>query len=217
MKTRSLIGLISLAVVLTLAACSPAAQTVTLSSTSSLDDQVTSAGAVGAPDAEELNVWDNTSNQGVRGFYSFDVQAIAPPSTDEFSVSSAILKLTMTDWFDTTTFDPIVALGNVVVELVEYGASLDAADYTAAAIGAPVTLATTTGIAVDFEADVTALIQQYIDSGDPDALVRWQFRLRHADAATNSDGAFTETEWATNENASEALRPALTVRYAAGS
>jgi hypothetical protein len=209
-KTRNLkLWAVAIVVIAVAAGCPGVGgpQTETIISTASLDGDVTSAGGV-TKTADVMNVGDTLTNYGSRGFVSFDVNSIAPPATDDFDVSSVTLKLTMENDF----WDPITDLGNVVVELVEYGTSLDASDYSATAIGSPVVLATTTGVLVDFEADVTSLVQDYIASGDADSLVRWQFRLRPATNETDNDGVTDETSWGTAEYV-DGYRPTLIVTY----
>ena len=195
-----------------LAGCSSGSSvsgSVVLYSTASLDGDIT--GTAVSTDEETVDAGDNDSDNTSRGFFSFDVSGIAPDSTDEFEVASVILKLTMTDWFDADgDSDPIADMGNVVVELVEYGTSLDSGDMSVAADYGSVTLASDFGMIVDFEANVTQMVQNYIDSGDTDSLDRWQFRIRHI-KPTDSDGTSDITRWAASEYDGTDYDPSLTV------
>ncbi|MFW5880176.1 MAG: DNRLRE domain-containing protein [Spirochaetota bacterium] len=206
-----MVSLATAGIALLLAGCAPPPTSVDLRSTAALDGEVTSAGGV-ITSSDEANVGDNQSNQSSRAFFSFDVSAIAPSETEDFDVTSARLRLTMMDWFSIdAALDPTVDLGNVVVELVDYGTSLNGADYSLPAIGDAVTLATNARMTTTYEADVTQLIVDYIDSGNPTSLGRRQFRLRH-ETETDGDDSTDETEWATQEN-HEDYAPVLTVTY----
>jgi len=205
---------IFLAALLILAGCDDGSgasgvTTKTLYSTASLDGQVSSAGSV-ITTGETIDVGDNASNQELRGFYSFDVSGIAPATTEDFKIRRAILKLTMTDWFD----NPVENLDSVVVELVEYGTSLESGDFSVTSIGEWVVLATDNVMLTDYEADMTSRIQDYLTSGDSESLVRWQFRIRHSGESSDGNDTASFTRWATRDYVNgDIYQPTLTVTF----
>jgi hypothetical protein len=207
MKNKSVRIFIVLISVLIIAGCPAGPKTAVLESTAALDGEVTAGGAV-STGGEEVNVGDTVNGTGSRGFFSFDVSGIAPADTADFTVDRVVLKLTMTDWFGF----PIDELGNVVVELVEYGTALDASDFGTAALGSSVILAADAVMLTDYEADLTSPVSAYIASGDTDSLLRWQFRIRHT-TESNGDDSIDETEWGAAENTGDIYRPELTVTY----
>ncbi len=59
---------------------------------------------------------------------------------------------------------------------------------------------------------MTGAVKTYIATGDPDSLIRWQFRIRHA-TESNGDDTINKTEWAAAENTGDIYRPELRVTY----
>ena len=121
-KTSFILTVLS---ILFLVAESFAATTVTLKSNPSLTAYMTSSGSFVAGGAQ-IMVGDTTVNTGVRGFLSFDISTI-PPGVNILSATLRVYQ----EGFNGT---PYTDLGTVNVDHLDYGSTLDAGDYSAAAL-----------------------------------------------------------------------------------
>ncbi len=98
--------------------------TVTLNSTQGVDGFVTSGGSVLTN--TQTAVGDTAVNTGVRGFVSFDIGSIPPGRT--------ILSATLRMFQEAVNGTPYTDLGNIKVDHIDYGPTLDGADYSLPAL-----------------------------------------------------------------------------------
>ena len=150
--------------------------TVQIVSTPALDGYVRSDNNLSATGALFVGDLDAAvANMGYRSFYSFDLGSIPPGST----ITSATLRVYQAG----VGGGPYIKLGNLVVDHVNYGDALDAADYGAAALASAGTLSTTA--TVEFKTlAVTGRVQADLTA----MRTRSQFRLRFSTADGNNDG-----------------------------
>lgn len=151
-----------------------AATTMTLKSTPSLTAYITSGGSIISAGAQ-IMVGDTSVNTGVRGFLSFDISTI--PS------GSNIVSATLRAYQEAVNGTPYTDLGNVIVDHLDYGATLDAGDYNIAALQGNVgTLSNNT--VFEFKTlDVASIVQNDITM----SRTRSQYRMLFP-ANTDSDG-----------------------------
>jgi len=178
-------------------------QTVTVGSTATLDGWVRDNGDAG-PTGSQVIAGDLLTSgvyRGYRGFYSFDITSIPTGS----SVTSANLRLYQLSFNGA----PYVELGNVIVESVDYGASLDPPDYGAAPL-APAIGTLSNNTATEYK---TLIVTGAVQADVAAARTGAQFRLRFSNTDNNNDGSadnvtFTDVEWPVAAN-----RPELVVKY----
>lgn len=172
-------------------------------STPALDGVVTSDGSADASGATPFtgDLDGVTNGLGGRQFYSFEI----PPLPAGSVLLSATVGFNQLDRVGT----PYNTHGPVVFERVDYGASLDGADYDTPSLGEigaliannPSTFQTGFGIT----GPITPMVQALL--GTPSA--RLQFRLRFRDHDSDADGVSDYTVWADSK-----LAPAPSI-YAA--
>jgi hypothetical protein len=151
----------------------------TIVSTASLDGWVQSDGFAnadrGGPGTGDLDS-RAAGGLGERQFYSFDLSSLPPTA----QVTSAVVRL-----FQATVIgSPYGSLGNVVVDHLDYGTSLDGSDYNLAALLADVGTLSTDAVIQYKTLDVTARVQADRSAGRP----RSQFRLRFSIRDSNNNG-----------------------------
>lgn len=176
--------------------------TVNLASTAALDGFAGGNGAIGT--ASTLTLTGDISsvtNNGFRQFFSFDVSGIPAGS----SIVSATLRLHQT----AVSGNPYTDLGDVVVDHMDYGLSLDPGDYAAAPLAANIGTLSTDDDFVYKQLAVASQVRADIMA----PRVRSQFRLRFSTADYSNDGQsdfvqFADADASTNN-------PVLVVRYRA--
>lgn len=157
--------------------------TVELVSTGSLDGYMRSDGngaTAGTPITGDLEGAGPTlANIGYRQFYSFDLSAIPP--------GSAIVSATLHVFQAAVGGEPYTDLGNVIVDHVDYGTTLDFAAYNAAPLTGNVgTLMNDATLAYRTLA-VTARVQADLTAGRARSQYRLRFSLRDANNDLQSD------------------------------
>ena len=175
--------------------------TVNILSTPTLDGYAGSNGASGTALAQGLT-GDllSLASVGFRQFYSFDISAIPSGST----IVSATVRLHQGG----TAGSPYGLLGNVLLDHVDYGAVLEAADYAVPALSTPGTLSTNTTLEYK-QLAVTAQVQADITA----SRTRSQFRLRFSTADFSNNGLSDHVEFTDAE--APGNNPVLIVRYRA--
>ena len=146
--------------------------TVTLNSTASLDGWVQSDGVAVASQGGPLvgDFEDVSPNIGYRQFYSFDISTIPAGA----QIVSATLRLYQAQ----SVGSPFTKLGNVVVDRIDIGPALDAADYASLALTSNIgTLSTNSTIEYKV-LDVTNAVK----SDRSAARNKSEFRLRFSTA-----------------------------------
>lgn len=174
--------------------------TVNLQSTGALDGWVRSDGnlaTTGLPITGDID--GVAAGLGYRQFFSFDLSSLPAGST----VTAATLRVYQLS----TTGTPYVDLGNVIVDHVDYGASLEPAAYAAAALTSNVGTISSDEILAFKSLAVTNQVQADLTA----ARVRAQFRLRFSNADSNNDGNSDFAEFTTAEAPSN--QPVLVVTY----
>jgi len=160
-------------------------QVVTLNHTSS--GSVREDGTVFTP---QPFAGDNDTNQALRGFFAFDLSSLA-----DSEIIEAQLDLSGYD----LNGNPFEWLQPLRVEEVDWGSTLDAADFGAAAVASLATMSDSVGL--DGLIDVTGRVVTGIDGG------RNSFRIRlRFETATNGDSTNNGVNWAGHT-------AQLTVRY----
>ena len=154
-------------------------QSITLSSTASIDGWVTSAGVANADSGGPLvGDFDSVNNGvGIREFYSFSLNALPASAT----IESATLRL----YQASVGGQPYTALGNVVVDSANIGVALDAGDYSLPAFASNIgTLST--NVTKEYKTlDVTTAVKADRTAARPAS----QFRLRFSNLDSNSNGS----------------------------
>ncbi len=162
---------------------------VTLTSEAAIDGWVQSDGvAVSASGGPSVGDFD-ASNPGVgyREFYSFDLSTVPAGST----IDSAALQI----YQALVVGQPYTVLGNVIVDHVNIGSSLDASDYAAAPIASNIgTISTNTTVEYKTLEVRTSLVAN-LAAGR----TKSQYRIRFSNRDSNNDGkndyvAFTDAE-----------------------
>lgn len=120
---RKSIVLLTVAIMLTFVSFSFAQTTVTLISDPVLDGFVASSGSV-LNNIQDIQVGDNQVNNVARGFVSFDITGIPPGSN--------ILSATLRVYQNGVNGTPYTDLGNVIVDHLDYGPTLDSSDFSLA-------------------------------------------------------------------------------------
>jgi hypothetical protein len=138
--------------------------TVTLYSEPALDGHVSNNGWI-ASGYYNIYVGDDVSNQGWRGFVSFDLSSIPAGAT----ITAATLRIFQSGCDGT----PYSDLGNVLVDHLNYGDTLDGTDYDLPAIHSNIGILSDSSGHQWRELDVTIYVQDDINNGR----VRSQFRL----------------------------------------
>ncbi len=155
------------------------ASTVTLNSTKGVDGFVTSMGS--AVTWTQIMVGDTGADIGVRGFLSFDISSIPPGSN--------IISSTLRNYQEAVIGTPYTDLGNVIVDHLDYGATLDGADYNLAALQDNIGILSNNA-SIEFKTlNVTARLQDDINNGR----TRSQYRMLFPNPTDNDnieDAAF---------------------------
>ncbi len=176
---KRLMPSITLWAILGITSMSFAQSTITLNSTSGVDGIVTSGGSVMT--IAEIFAGDTYVNTGVRGFVSFDIASIPPGAT----IISATLKM----YQEAVNGTPYADLGNIMVDHIDYGPTLDSDDYSLLALEDDIGTISNNG-AFEFKTlDVTESLQDDMDHGR----TRSQYRLRFPTQTDNDsieDAAF---------------------------
>lgn len=171
--------------------------TVTLNSTRGLDGYVTSTGS--AVTWSQAMVGDNSANIAVRGFLSFDISSIPP--------SANIISATLRAYQEGVNGTPYADLGNVIVDHLDYGTTLDGTDYDLAALQSNVG-SLSNNAAIEYKTlDVTARVKADINDGR----ARSQYRLL-LPTPTDSDN-FEDAVFFTSANCCTSNLPELVITY----
>ena len=150
-----------------------AEQTVTFVSTDTLDGWARTD-ATGTSGSARVVVGDlEPSLSGHRGFYSFDISAIPAGS----AVTSATLQL-----YQLSISGGPYDLGNLIADHVDYGTTLDVADFAAAPLLSNIGTVSTNANVEAKSLVVTARVQNDVTAGRP----RSQFRIRFSNADNNN-------------------------------
>lgn len=199
MSTRPLF-LAALPVLLPLVACDGATGpvTITIGSEPALDGSVDSQGVVDAS-SPEMEIGRNAQGYGVRGFLAFDVADLVPQAGETIEIVSADLSVYENN-FNLLPWD---TMGNAFLEIVDHGASLDAADFdTDPLVDAGV--ASSGSNFLDYhELSVGLAVQQFFDEGVSDSWL--QFRIRFVDDSDTEDATLSDNHW--DLNTAEATEP----------
>ena len=179
----------------------PHVTTVTLPAVAALDGQTSSTGS--ASPGAALVVGDFSSNASARGHLRFDHSAIP--------TNAQVVAATLEVFQTVVTATPYADLGNVLVDHVDLGASLDAADHASPALLDSFGTLSTSPVLEGKTLDVTARVRADREAGRTTS----DFRLHFA-VPTDNDGVqelviFNDTE---NNSGTLAQRPRLTLTYA---
>ncbi len=125
-------------------------------------------------------VGDDSTDQALRAFFAFDLSSLAGAEIIEarLNVSNYALNGSPFEW-----------LRPLYVEEVDWGATLDAADYDAGVAAGLATVSDSVGL--DGPIDVTGRVVSQRTSGSNTFRIRLRF-----EAATNGDGANDSVDWA---------------------
>ncbi|HXF95582.1 MAG TPA: DNRLRE domain-containing protein [Gemmatimonadales bacterium] len=179
-------------------------QTVTLSSTDTLDGWVRDDGN-GSSSGTQLIVGDlvvSGADRGYRGFYSFDLSAIPAGAT----ITSATLRAYQFN----LTGNPYGELGSVIVDHVDYGATLGTLeDYGGGTLAANIGTLSTNATFEYKALAVTARVQGDLTAGRP----RAQFRLRFSNGDDSNDNSPDFVQFCDAECFVPANVPQLVVKY----
>ena len=175
-----------------------------LFSTASLDGMVFNTGAGvtlgGRPMVGDLD----TTLQGshARQFFSFELGSL--PSS--ITLVSARLELHQA----TVRGTPFATLGNVVLEAVDYGTSLEAGDFDVAPLsGGALGLSTDPTLGTK-QLDVLPILDDAVQQGRP----RWQIRLRFSALGSDADHITDAVEFGDAETSTPgSLAPRLIVEF----
>ena len=179
------------------------ASTARLNSLAALDGSVNTLGFVaaqgGSPATGDSDFFMNGLSQ--RQLFSFDLSSLPAGAR----IESATLEL----YQSRVAGDPYGKLGNVIVDHLAYGSSLDASDYSGGTLqGAIGTLSTSP--TVEYKSvDVTTAVEG--DRGAGRTLA--QFRLRFSVRDSNQDRATDLAFFSDAELSNPGQPPQLTVRY----
>lgn len=174
--------------------------TVSIPSTPAIDGVVSNLGAV-STSGVVLRVGDEDLAQPgstVVSYVSFDLAALPPQAV----VTSAVLRIRLNN----TVGAPEVGHGDVLVDDVDVGATLEAADPVAVFATAVATLADDT--AQSQFLPLTARVSAALAAGRP----RFQLRLRYA-LLTDADGANDWANYISGDSPDPALVPLLVITY----
>lgn len=173
--------------------------TTTGNSSVNVDGMVSSAGDVAA--SWNIEVGDTSPSDIIlRGFIGFDISSI-----QGMTIVSATLRL----YQYTVTGTPYTTLGTIVADHVNFGSSLDAADYSAAALTSSIGTISNSATIEWKTLDVSSYVQADINSSRTSS----QYRIRFT-TGTDSDGIEDLSRNESVENfGSTGNRPELVVTY----
>jgi len=176
----------------------PVTQSTTINSTASLDGFRSSNN--GGNDTLDIRAGRN-STLTTRGFITFDL----PDSVKGKTIVSAKLRVYQYD----IKGAPYTAGGSLTVDSLDYGASLDSADYSAsAAISTTATL--TNNPTLEWkDADVTTALKADLAAGH----ARAQFRLRFSTESTGGDVTGDFAHFYSSNAGNTTNRPQLEIKY----
>jgi hypothetical protein len=177
----------------------PTSQTKTLSSNTSLDGFQSSNG--GGNLGVEIRAGRNT-NLITRGFISFDLSSIPSSAT----VESVTLRLYQTGVVGT----PYDVGGRLKIDHLDFGSSLENADYNTPSISASFTTLTDNPTAEWKEADVTDTLRNDLTNSRPRSQFRIHFATENIGGTVSGDFAYFES--ADNSTGTSNI-PQLVVKY----
>jgi len=114
---------------------------------------------------------------GFRGFYSFDISMIP--------AGAVVISVTLRLYQSSVIGAPYASLGNVVVDHVDYGASLDGGDYSGGTLTGNIGVLSSSAVPGYKVLDVTGQVRGDIAGGR----TRSQYRLRFSSADIDNDSA----------------------------
>jgi hypothetical protein len=178
--------------------------TDTLVATASLDGFVTSTGTAdvngGGPAVGDLD--GVTQGLNARQFYSFDLSGIASQAT----VVDATVRLFQARVIGT----PYASHGEVVLDHVDYGSSLDVGDFGGGTLTAAIAVLATQPDTAYHAADVSGEVQADLEAGRSRTQYRLRFSLQGSDGDMANDiVVFSDSE----ESAGAGAPPQLIITY----
>jgi hypothetical protein len=175
--------------------------TVNLSSAAALDGFAGGNGSFGTSGGGIALTGDvsGVAGSGFRQFFSFDISQIPAGST----IVQATLRLYQVN----VTGTPYTELGNVVIDHLDYGASLDGTDYAAPALTSNAGTLSNNATLEYKQVGVAAAVQADLAA----ARTRSQFRTRFSTADFSNDGTSDYVQFADEDSPTN--RPVLVVVY----
>ena len=187
---------------------SPNTVTITLLGNAGLDGWVSSSGTVFST-GTTVDVGDIDGlllpsppplPDGARGFWSFDLAALPP--------TAMVVTATLTAYQASANAATYASHGVVTLDHLDYGATLDAGDYSVAAIASGFATLSSDAIVGNKSVDVTAAVQLNHAALHP----RSQFRARFSLMDSDFDGLPDIAQFTSAESTVEPP-PVLTVTY----
>lgn len=179
------------------------ASTARLSAVAALDGWVDNLGiavaAGGTPGTGDADVFLNGYSR--RQFFTFDLSDLPAGAR----IESATLDL----YQSRVTGDPYTKLGNVVVDHVSYGSSLDKSDYSEGTLQSAIATLSTNANVESKRVDVTVALERDRSAGR----TLTQFRIRFSVRDSNSDRATDQVFFSDAELSNPGQPPTLTVSY----
>jgi len=160
----------------------PRSETQTLTSTASLDAYRSS---IGPGDNTAGIVAGRADTLADRGFVSFDLSTLPSKVTLE--------KATLRLYQARITHDPYSALGNLLVDHLNYGATLEAGDYNRAALSSSIGTISNNPTLEWKELEVTERVKNDLASGRTRSQYRLHFAIETLGGGASGDFAFFET------------------------
>ncbi len=175
--------------------------TFTIASTASVDGFVTNTAFVDTGTPISAGDTDGSFGNVARGFVQFDRSGIPAGAT----VLSAVLRLHQSAVFGV----PYASLGNVVVDHVVIGLSLDAADFGASPLQADVGVLSSNAVVGLKSLDVTAQVVADVAAARSSSDFRLRFPLGSDANALDDYAQFNDGE----DSFGNGILPLLVVRY----
>lgn len=179
----------------------------TFTSEAALDGDVNQSGAVRTSEAN-FEVGRDGSGP-IRGFLSFNMGSIKPTDPEKtVQISSATLFVYQ---YDYSVSDPYAEMGDVLVDILYFGASLGAGAYNTPGTEVGV-LSRSAAVVEKRQLSVKSALQNHIDAGGPGAY-RPQFRLRHRNETAGTHTPNNSDWMSGNTSQGVDYRPKLAVSY----